>query len=317
MRRLAAALAFLLLLASCGPRKEKQTPLPTRAFPSVEVPAMLEDPGERAAYVLSLFWDRFTDPARTWPGDSLTVNGVPLEEVESQMGLFATLLSQGDPNVATKAVTHFYDRLEAFQRADTTSNLFPQLVALTSRYLYDPNSPVRNEAVYLPFVSRLAESDLVDPNLRMAYAWDARMCALNRPGTPATDFSFVDTRGRVRTLYGVRSEFVLLVFANPGCQACRELTEAMSSSWQIVQLISSGRLQVVDVYIDDEIDNWKAHVADYPADWICGYDPDFAIRSNLLYNVRAIPSIYLLDASKQVLLKDAPMDQALRVLAAL
>ena len=320
MRRGAfAAFCVLLLLAGCGPRKGK-APVSgpaTRPFPSVEIPAMLDGPSGRSAYLLAHFWDRFTDTARAYACDSVTVNGVPLDEVESQMGLFTTLLSQEDPDLGARAVTAFYDRLEAFQRADTASNMFSALVSLTGRYLYDPNSPVRNEAMYLPFVSRLAESDLVDPAYRKVYAWDARLCALNRPGTKAADFTFVDTKGRTRTLYGVRSEYVLLVFANPGCAACRELTEAMASSPSITELISSGRLQVVDVYIDDEIGEWKAHIADYPADWICGYDPAFAIRTDLVYNVRAIPSIYLLDAEKTVLLKDAPMERALNVLALL
>ena len=39
--------------------------------------------------------------------------------------------------------------------------------------------------MYLPFVSRLGRSDLVEKGLRAGYEWDARMCALNRVGTPA------------------------------------------------------------------------------------------------------------------------------------
>lgn len=320
MRRILAAFSVFLLLLSCGPRKEKAvsgSAPATRPFPSVDAPALLDSPGERAAYILTHFWDRFTDTSRVYPCDSATVNGVSLDEVEAQVGLFTTLLSQERTDVADKAVKIFYDRLDAFQRAVPASNLFPQLVALTSRYLYDPNSPVRNEALYLPFVSRLATSDLVDPALHRAYAWDAEMCARNLPGTRAADFTFVDTEGRRRTLYGVKAEYILLVFANPGCQACRELTEAMAASPSISERIASGRLKVVDVYIDDEIGEWKAHVADYPSDWICGYDPACAIRTDLIYNVRAIPSIYLLDASKTVLLKDAPMERALNALAVL
>ena len=81
--------------------------------------------------------------------------------------------------------------------------------------------------------------------------------------------------------------------------------EAMEASTEVADLISSGRLQVVDVYIDQEIDDWKAHVDEYPADWINGYDHGYVIRTNLLYNVRGIPSVYLLDADKRILMKDA------------
>jgi thioredoxin-related protein len=130
----------------------------------------------------------------------------------------------------------------------------------------------------------------------------------------AADFPFTDTRGKLRTLHGVKAEYTLLIFANPGCNACQEITAAMKASPAISALVDSGRLKVVDVYIDQEIDDWKAHIADYPADWINGYDQDYSIRTDLVYNIRAIPSIYLLDKDKTVLMKDAPQEKVLGAL---
>ncbi|MBR2746874.1 MAG: DUF5106 domain-containing protein, partial [Bacteroidales bacterium] len=189
-----------------------------------------------------------------------------------------------------------------------------EISRLTKYYLYDPNSPVRSEDLYLPYAEGLSRSDQIDENLRMGYQWEARACGLNRIGTPATDFSFTDTRGRVRTLYGVKAEYTLLIFGNPGCHACQELMAAMRETPEIAALIQAGRLQVVDVYIDQEIDEWKAHIPEYPTDWINGYDQDYVIRTDLLYNVRGIPSIYLLDASKTVLMKDAVEEDVLTAL---
>ena len=77
---------------------------------------------------------------------------------------------------------------------------------------------------------------------------------------------------------------------------------------------ADGRLKVLDVYIDEEIDEWKAHLADYPKTWINGYDPTHTLRADLTYNVRAIPSIYLLDRDKTVLLKDVPQERLMHYL---
>ena len=44
----------------------------------------------------------------------------------------------------------------------------------------------------------------------------------------------------------------------------------------------------------------------YPEKWYNGFDPDLVIRGETLYNVRAIPSLYLLDREKKVLMKDVP-----------
>ena len=305
------------LLCACGPRSGKtgsDTPV-RRDFPAVEVPSLYSDPLERAGYAAGHFWDRFTDTVQVYACDSATVNGVPLETLEPQMGLFASLLGELPLDTGSKAVIRLYDRADAFERKYPDSNVFEELGRLARHYLYDPNSPVRNEDLYYPFVDRLGRSDLIDNGYRMGYEWDARMCRLNRVGTPAADFAFTDTRGRLRTLYGVQAEYTVLIFGNPGCKACLEIMEAMESTPAVAALISSGRLQVVDVYIDQEIDDWKAHIPEYPATWINGYDHSYTIRTDLIYNVRGIPSIYLLDRDKTVLLKDAPEERVLAALA--
>ena len=278
---------------------------------------MYTDPQERTTFVLNHFWDRFTDTTRVYACDSLTVNGVALDAVESQMGLFATLLGQLPLEESGKAVARLYVRAEAFERKSPESNVFEQLSRLTKHYLYDPNSPVRNEDLYWYYVDRLSRSDLIDSGYRTGYGWEARMCRLNRIGTPAADFSFIDTRGRHRTLYGVKADYTVLIFGNPGCNACQEIMEAMSASPQISALIDSGRLQVVDVYIDQDIEDWKAHIPEYPKNWINGYDPEYTIRTDLIYNVRGIPSVYLLDADKTVVMKDAPQELVLGALESL
>jgi len=308
---------LFFLLCACGPRGGKGvSDAPARReFPSVEVPSMYVDPQERAGFAAAHFWDRFTDTTKVYACDSLTVNGVPAAALEGQMGLFASLLGELPADAGAQAVIRLYDRADAFERKFPDSNVFEELGRLTRHYLYDPNSPVRNEDLYYFFVDRLGRSDLIDNGYRMGYEWDARMCRLNRVGTPAADFSFTDTRGRVRTLYGVKAERTVLIFGNPGCQACQEIMEDMESTPEVSALIASGRLQVVDVYIDQEIDDWKAHIPDYPATWINGYDHNYAIRTDLIYNVRGIPSIYLLDAEKTVLMKDATPERVLTALA--
>ena len=315
MRKYGSLITVLLLFA-CGPRGGKTTaPAPSvRDFPQAEVPAMYTDATDRVSWAAGHFWDRFTDTSAVYACDSVTVNGVPADAVESQMGMFATLLEQLPLDEGGKAVARLYDRVDAFERKYPETNVFEELCRLTKRYLYDPNSPVRNEDLYLSFVEKLGQSDLIDNGYRMGYEWDARMCRLNRVGTPAADFSFTDTRGRIRTLYGVKAEYTVLIFGNPGCSACQEIMDAMASTPEIASLIDEGRLQVVDIYIDQEIDAWKAHIPEYPAAWINGYDHNYTIRTDLLYNVRGIPSIYLLDRDKTVLMKDAVQEKVLTAL---
>jgi len=207
--------------------------------------------------------------------------------------------------------------MEACERADTSSTVFEVLEEMVRRYLYDPNSPVRNEDLFGAFAEALSHSEAVRPETRGIYAFEAARCALNAVGTRAADFPFTDLRGRVRTLYGIKAEWTLLVFGNPGCNACRELVAAMQQMPGVGVLVDSGRLAVLDVYIDEEVDKWKAEAETYPKTWINGYDHRHQIRTDVTYHIRAIPSMYVLDRDKTVILKDAPQEVLLDFLSSI
>ena len=117
---------------------------------------MITQPEERMVWLGQHFWDRFTAVDSLYYCDSVTVNGVPLEKLEQQMGAFASLLQEMPLPQGEKAMEQFYGRLEAFQLARPSGNVLPQTVALATRYFYDPNSPLRSEDLYLPFVTRLS-----------------------------------------------------------------------------------------------------------------------------------------------------------------
>ena len=297
------ALCAFAGLCSCAPKKSA-APSSDRPFPCAEIPVMLEDPAERSSWLAQHFWDRFTAPDSLFFCDSLHVNGVLQEELEKQTGLFARVLEQVSPADGIRAMQRLFSRAEAFQQARPSGNLFPRLTELVAKYFYDPNSPVRSEELYLPYASGLSRSELLSPTERQRYAREAQLCALNRPGTPAADFTFIDASGRRRTLYGIKADLTLLIFGNPDCHTCREIQEALSASETLSEAIASGQLKVVDIYIDEDIDAWKRQKDSFPSNWINGYDPSFVIRTDLLYNVRALPSLYLLDANKIVLVKD-------------
>ena len=76
-------------------------------------------------------------------------------------------------------------------------------------------------------------------------------------------------------------------------------------------MIENGILAIVNVYIDGEVDKWLDYEPNYPRNWLNGYDPSGIINEGELYYVRAIPSLYLLDSQKRVIMKDAPVERVL------
>ncbi len=294
-----------VLAAGCANNRkaEQFTALP---FPATVPPAMMEDPLDRAEYLAMRWFDQITDPARTYPCDTLLVSGVRKGDIEQNFANWANLLDMVSLDYARRSVSHLYDRVAACEKKDTSSNVFEVFTDLMIKYLYDANSPLRNEDYYSAYSERLSKSELVEPVMREKYARETTLSALNRAGTKAADFRFTDKRGRTYSLYGIKSDYIVLFFSNPGCQACKQIIDVLSNDPKISSMIDEGILKVLNIYIDEDLEAWRSYMPIYPEKWYNGFDPDLVIRGESLYNVRAIPSLYLLDEDKTVLMKDAP-----------
>lgn len=293
------------LAAGCANNRkaEQFTALP---FPAAVPPTMMEDPQDRAEYMAMRWFDQITDPTRTYPCDTLLVSGVRKGEVEQNFANWTNVLDMVGLDYARKSVSHLYDRVAACEKKDTNSNLFETFTDLVIKYLYDANSPLRNEDYYSAYSECLSKSDLVEPVMREKYARETSLSSLNRIGTKAADFRFTDKRGKSYSLYGIKSDYTVLFFSNPGCQACKQIIDVLSNDPKISSMIDEGILKVLNIYIDEDLEAWRSYMPIYPDKWYNGFDPDLVIRGESLYNIRAIPSLYLLDKDKVVLMKDAP-----------
>ena len=297
--------AAVALAAGCA-NNRKAEQFAALPFPAPVPPAMMEDPQDRAEFMALRWFDRITDPSREYPCDTVLVSGVKKDELEQNFANWTNMLDMVGMDYARKAVNHLFDRVVSCEKADTSSNVFETFTNLMIKYLYDPNSPLRNEDIYASYAERLSMSDLVEPLMQEKYARESRLSALNRVGTKAADFRFTDKRGKSYSLYSIKSDYILLFFSNPGCHACKEIIDVLNGDPKISSLINEGVMKVLNIYIDEDLEAWRSYMPIYPETWYNGFDPDLAIRGESLYNVRAIPSLYLLDKDKVVLMKDAP-----------
>lgn len=106
-------------------------------------------------------------------------------------------------------------------------------------------------------------------------------------------------------MYQIFTNYTILFINNPGCHTCVETIDQLRSAEIIEKLLEAILLSILAIYPKEELDAWKQHGKDYPEDWINGYDKELTIRDKELYNLKAIPTRYLLDKNKAVLLKDA------------
>ena len=180
------------------------------------------------------------------------------------------------------------------------NNATARFLTLAEKYLYDPNSPYRSDEKYLLFLQYAATHQLADYTTNPRYQKHYTMVQKNRVSMPAADFSFTTQVGKKGHLYGVQSPYILLFFHDPNCEECQYMKQQLES--QHAHLAQEG-VQVVAVYIDDEVEAWqKAH---YPSAWVSVYAPE--IDQQDLYDIKALPTLYLLDVQKRVVVKDGTL----------
>ena len=321
---IAVTLLVLLSAGSCGPRKGGGKSEPAqpktgiaRQFPMVTPPAMVEDQNEKLEYMTLHYWDAFMKPEQGLRCDSLYVSGVQKGEVEQKLANFIYMLDMLPMKGAREAVARMAQLAEACELADSTSNVFESFVTFSDKYLYDPNSPMRNEDYYLVYAARLQQSPFLDEVIKEKYAYIVQMCSRNAVGTKAADFRFMDRKGKIHSLYGIGTQYTLLFFSNPGCESCLEIINFLKANARVDEMIKTGILSVVNVYIDEDIEAWRDYMPIYPETWYNGFDPEFKIRNENTYHVRAIPSLYLLDEQKTVLIKDAVPEKLFKLIDSL
>jgi hypothetical protein len=316
-------LMVLVLSASCGRRAEQgrvdAEVRKTREFPMPTPPSMMEDPGEIFEYMAMHYWNQFVpdtkdSDASQYLCDSSHVSGVSKGVLEQSLANYIYILENIPLKQAQKAVSSLAGRLQSHESADTVSNMFETFVTLMEKYMFDPNSPLRNEDLYSPFAAALSQSPHLDEATRDRYRHIAAMCRLNETGTKAADFRFSDKRGKEYSLYGIKADNVILFFSNPGCKSCLDIINSLKENPKVSQMLADGTLAVLNIYIDEDLQAWKKYMPVYPEEWYNGFDPDLVIRTDKIYNVRAIPSLYLLDADKTVLLKDATPEKLFNIL---
>ena len=170
--------------------------------------------------------------------------------------------------------------------------------------LHDPNSPLRNDEYYIPVLESMLESPLLDEYERIAPEYDLDLARKNRIGTPANDFVYTLADGSQHRMHDIEANYTILMFSNPGCPMCREIMEEITSSPLLNLLTEHGDLRTLSLYPDEDLEAWREHFKDMPTSWIRAYDKGMKITVERLYNLSAIPSLYLLDNQKRVIIKD-------------
>ncbi len=291
-------LTILLLCLTAWHRSEAQTGKVIPAgrlrdataieLPLPRVPATLREPGKRAEYILTHFWDAmdFRDTTRS----------LDKEFMEQNFVNFANLFQYTDTAVIPSVVHILMKKAEAMPQSYTL------IGQLAEKYLYDMDSPMYNEEQFIPFLKEYVSTAVLTEYEKIRPAYMLNDVLKNRTGSTATDFTYVARHGARRTLHSTESEKILLLFYDPACENCKRTIEELSTCATLQDMVSEKRLTVLAVspYTDEKSRRTKNG---FPKEWTVGTRTGDILEKEL-YAIRRIPTLYLLDKDKKIIAKD-------------
>lgn len=283
MRKIFFILTLVVLLGCSGGGRKSQTAEPQESI-TTEI-----TPEERLQYRVDHYWDDFNFE------DDKQLTMLSREQMIYALSEYVTIIPEERADSLMRTL---------IRRASTSHDMLDYFYTLCEIVLHNPNSALRNDEYYIPVLEELVSSPLLDEYERIAPAYDLEIARKNRIGRVATDFVYTledDTQGN---LHDIKANYTILMFSNPECPLCGEIMRQIASSQLLTALIEHGVLKVLTLYPDEDIAHWRKYIDNIPSEWIRAYDKGGVLTKERLYNLSAIPALYLLDRDKRVLIKD-------------
>lgn len=260
---------------------------PALELPLPEIPAAIQQPEDRMAFVVEHFWDTldFNDPARALDTAFMEQNFVN----------FVSFMEMAPDEGRQRAMTIL------LSRAKESDNSFAFLRSIIERYLDDPNSPMRNEEQYIVYLREVLNGDYLGESDRLRVEHRLNDALKNRPGTVATDFKITLRDGTKSTLHEQlkqASKMTIVVFYDPDCEQCHRIIERLANT------PAAEGVRILAIDAEEDRDRWNVTKQQLPEEWTVAF-ADTPILDQELYTLPASPTIYLIAPDLHVKVKDA------------
>lgn len=268
-RRQITLIAILLMAISLQAQAQEDFPYPS-------VPAELTAPQERADYVVRHYWDNINIQ------DTTLIHRPGM--IEQGFVNFIDLL----PRLGKLELVGWQVFTEKALGKNATYDNY--LKELAERYLYTATSPMRNDTLYCHLLAAINQMPTTSEEEREKNNFLITQLGKNKVGDVATDFEYSDEKGNKHQLHDVAADYTLLYMYDPDCETCQQVEEEMKKEPLLQQAAAptgnqqaTAHIAIVRVNAMARKDLWKS------------------------YYFRTFPTLYLLNKSKRVVLKDTEL----------
>ena len=149
---------------------------PNPNFPLPLIPSNITDEQDKAIYLSKYYWEKFTFE------DTTLINQTDI--TEQGFVDYIHVLNYIPLKHADRSIKYL------FVKAQVNPAMYAYFAELFEKYLYNTDSPFRNEELYIPVLGTILKSDILSEEDFDKYDFQQEMIHKNRIGSKATDFVY-------------------------------------------------------------------------------------------------------------------------------
>lgn len=219
---------------------------------------------------------------------------------ERQMDKYAGMISRAsDEDDVRKLFDIGYSIADSIALRETDGTLLVFADDIQKRF-FDPNSSLRDDRLYALALEREKECRSWTSFDQKRISWAQRLLESNTIGSVVNDIALGGYRET--TLHSLIDRPVVLLLYGENCAACSNLIEAVGKSGTLLEKSRIGEVRLVSLYVGEEPEEFIGHSRQLDG-WENYFDLLSAMSSKVVFDMRLIPSLYLIDADRTVLVR--------------
>lgn len=245
---------------------------------------------EKSDYLVEHFWDQMDFKSKSTVdqnalNDAFRVFSVPLRWSAKDKAVAAT------------------DKL--IQSISKNPVLLLQFTKAAEENIYGPRAEVWVDEVYLKFLTALVKNKKVPAARKKKYEDQLKVLSNTAIGSKAPEFSFENVNGDKANYFPMATS-TIIIFGNPKDTDWRITRLRMESNAALTDAVAKGKVNILFI-VPDKMDGWKNEVVNYSSKWTVGCGENL----KKIYDLRTMPSVYLISNEGNILLKNTPLETAI------
>lgn len=247
---------------------------------------------EKSDYLMEHFWDNM---------DFRQKDAVDQNALNDAFKVYSIPMRWADGTKTLESV----DKL--ITRISRNPVLSLQFAKAAEEALYGPRAGAWNDEIFLKFIDNVIKCKGVKKERKLRYEMLRNQLGSTLRGSVPPEFDYKRPDGS-SAHYHPNGIITIIEFGDPDCDDCRHAKLKMETNVALMQLVERGKVNILFIYVDPE-DDWQEKLKDYPSEWHVGASDEVGD----IYDLRATPSIYIVDRNGKVAAKNVPVTTAIDI----